>query len=1416
MGFRVDFKKYMFLFAVLFFAGVLAPNRVFATAYSVTNNNDSGANSLRQAILDANSNPGPDTVDFAISGVGPHTIAIDTPLPDITDELTIDGTTQSGSSCEPRLLMIQVDYTNAWATGSSVVPMAISGHGADRSIIQGISFIGQDDGPLSSGTDDIGLSIINASDTVIRCNNFGLLGDGTPQSYNQLSAAGVNLMNNSNSNTIGGTALADRNIFSKSATGIDFECRPVGDLPIANEIYGNYFGTNVDGLVDANYTQNSIVDISLNCGDQNIVGGPSAGQRNIFYGANSSSIALVMAPGHFFDNSNNKIQGNYLGLDINGIAFPADATRPRPVGISLISITNAMFGNAGLSVHNNLIGGTAAGEGNVITGFGKGIVSFDITDASDSSRKNSFLGNSIYNNSDVGIELCNDDNLTDFTFQCDSGSSASTNDPLDTDIGANDLLNSPNIVKTLEVSGDTSIVTSTDVPAGDYRIEYFSNTAADSSGYGEGQTYLGYQNISATGGLEQWSVTLAGVAGATNVRATITEIDSSSMSGFGSTSEFGSIDSDGDGIVNVNDLDDDNDGIPDLSEDTDNDGDPTNDDADGDGTPNYLDLDSDNDGILDVVEAGHGATDADGDGMVDGDVGANGLANVVETSVDSGTINYTIQDFDGDGTPDYIDTDSDGDGVYDVVEAGGQDADNDGVLDSTTDTDNDGIIDLVDANNGGTALPVADTDGDGHPDYIDIDDDGDGIPTTAEDTDNDGDPTNDDADGDGTPNYLDLDSDNDGILDVVEAGHGATDADGDGMVDGDVGANGLANVVETSVDSGTINYTIQDFDGDGTPDYIDTDSDGDGVYDVVEAGGQDADNDGVLDSTTDTDNDGIIDLVDANNGGTALPVADTDGDGHPDYIDIDDDGDGIPTTAEDTDNDGDPTNDDADGDGTPNYLDLDSDNDGILDVVEAGHGATDANGDGMVDGDVGANGLANVVETSADSGTIDYTIRDFDGDGTPDYLDTDSDGDGVYDVVEAGGQDADNDGVLDSTTDTDNDGIIDLVDANNGGTALPVADTDGDGHPDYIDIDDDGDGIPTTAEDTDNDGDPTNDDADGDGTPNYLDLDSDNDGILDVVEAGHGATDANGDGMVDGDVGANGLANVVETSADSGTIDYTIRDFDGDGTPDYLDTDSDGDGVYDVVEAGGQDADNDGVLDSTTDTDNDGIIDLVDANNGGTALPVADTDGDGHPDYIDIDDDGDGIPTANEDTDNDGDPTNDDINGDGTPNYLDLDSDGDGVKDIVEAGGTDTDNNGLVDSAIDTDGDGLADTFDPDNGGTPLPLTNTDGDSNANPYDIDDDNDGILTTDEDTNGDGNPANDDVDGDGTPNYLDLDSDGDGVSDKDEVAAGTDPYAVSKTTTPSDLSTTGENVTNYYAMVIGLILTAAFVYRSKAKV
>ncbi len=90
---------------------------------------------------------------------------------------------------------------------------------------------------------------------------------------------------------------------------------------------------------------------------------------------------------------------------------------------------------------------------------------------------------------------------------------------------------------------------------------------------------------------------------------------------------------------------------------------------------------------------------------------------------------------------------------------------------------------------------------------------------------------------------------------------------------------------------------------------------------------------------------------------------------------------------------------DNDSDGIANHIDLDSDNDGIYDAVEAGHNQPHTNG--VVNGAYGANGLANIVETVAESGVINYVLSNSDGTDPPNYLDTDSDDDGCSDANEA-------------------------------------------------------------------------------------------------------------------------------------------------------------------------------------------------------------------------------------------------------------------------------------------------------------------------------------------------------------------------------------------------------------------------------
>ncbi len=263
--------------------------------------------------------------------------------------------------------------------------------------------------------------------------------------------------------------------------------------------------------------------------------------------------------------------------------------------------------------------------------------------------------------------------------------------------------------------------------------------------------------------------------------------------------------------------------------------------------------------------------------------------------------------------------------------------------------------------------------------------------------------------------------------------------------------------------------------------------------------------------------------------------------------------------------------------------------------------------------------------------------------------------------------------------------------------AINGPDSDGDGIRNQDDLDDDNDGIRDSDEGgVDNDGDGFADngsiDTDNDGTPDYLDLDSDNDGILDNMEARLSrdsvkALDQVPNGAIDIGipVGSNGIADEIETSADSGQMKFILPDTDQDGTPDFRDLDSDNDGIYDLIEAGGVDTDTDGRLDGFYDADGKGVDDRVQS----SALPLFDTDGDFVLDFRDLDSDADTIPDRVEAGSNPSSPR--DTDGDGAADYREADSDGDGVGDRQEAGSN-------VQSPADTDGDGIPDYRDTDSG----------------------------------------------------------------------------------------------------------------------
>ncbi|WP_144895661.1 Ig-like domain-containing protein [Lutibacter sp. Hel_I_33_5] len=869
-----------------------------------------------------------------------------------------------------------------------------------------------------------------------------------------------------------------------------------------------------------------------------------------------------------------------------------------------------------------------------------------------------------------------------------------------------------------------------------------SNADADGDGLVDG-----YDDVNTTGNpFDVNDDQNNGAADTANTNTSTTEVDYREA-----------LDTDGDGIIDLVDTDDDNDGITDTIEQK---GNPTR-DTDGDGTPDHLDLDSDGDGVKDIVEAG--GTDANNDGKVD-DINPDGtLINDIDNDgLDDGIDgNNGEVDSDNDGIYDFQDTDDDGDGV-DTKDEDVQTADGNPTND---DTDGDTIPNYLDSDDDGDGIDTKDediqtadgnptnddSDGDNTPNYLDADDDGDGVDTKDEDINNDSNPTNDDSDNDTIPNYLDTDDDGDGVdtkdEDVVTTNGNPSDDDTDGdtipnYLDPDDDGDGI-DTKDEDVETVDGNPANDDTDNDNTPDYLDPDDDGDGINTKDE----DVNNDNNP-TNDDTDNNGTPNYLDPDDDGDGVTTKDedvetvdgnptnddTDNDGTPDYLDPDDDGDGVNTSDEDVDNDNNPTNDNTDSDTLPNYLDPDDDGDGINTVDE------DVNGDNNPTNDnTDSDSLPNYLDPDDDGDGINTTDEDLDNDnnptnddsdndGTPNYLDPDDDGDGIN----TSDEDANNDGNP-TNDDSDSDGTPDYLDND---------DNDGDGIADSIDEDDDNDGIPDSVEQN---GNPTR-DTDGDGIPDHLDLDADNDGILDIIEAG--GTDSNNDGRVDNinpdgsltnDSDNDGLDDAVDTN--NGGTSLPMTDSDNVAPADFQDTDSDNDGVTDLVEGGTsptEDANNDGMMDNTTDTDNDGISDVVDSDNGGTPANTPDTDNDSTLDFQDADDDSDGVNTADEDVETvDGNPTNDDTDNDGTPDYLDPDDDGDGVNTSDEDVET-ADGNPMND---DTDNDGTPDYLDPD-----------------------DDGDGVNTSDEDPNNDGNPANDDSDGDGTPDYLDNDdNDGDGIAD-----------------------------------------------------
>ncbi|MBL7986272.1 MAG: hypothetical protein JNM91_14800, partial [Flavobacteriales bacterium] len=215
-------------------------------------------------------------------------------------------------------------------------------------------------------------------------------------------------------------------------------------------ILGNFIGTNATGTA-ASGTGNGI-RVS---GTYTEVGYWGAETRNLISGATSS-------PGILFTGAacqSNYVRNNFLGLAANGTTVLGGLSQ----GIRFEAGTNwNQVGETGCC-YNRITGATGAG----------------IAIVGATTQSNNISGNMIWGNGGLGIDLNND--------------GVTANDAGDGDSGPHGLQNFP-VIQAAMTDNETCVyvrIAFSGLPGTWYAFHFSANAAADASGYGEGQTWIG-------------------------------------------------------------------------------------------------------------------------------------------------------------------------------------------------------------------------------------------------------------------------------------------------------------------------------------------------------------------------------------------------------------------------------------------------------------------------------------------------------------------------------------------------------------------------------------------------------------------------------------------------------------------------------------------------------------------------------------------------------------------------------------------------------------------------------------------------------------------------------------------------------------------------------------------------------------
>jgi hypothetical protein len=314
-----------------------------STGTTVTNTNDQGPGSLRQAILNANASAGTDTITFNIPSSGPHTILPASPLPALTEPVVIDGYTQPGSSPNTNDITEADNAVHKIVIDGSSVPSA-------GSLVDGLC--------LRGGNSIVrGLVINSFTGAAVVCEGYGV--NVIEGNYLGTDASGLVArpcfhdveIRNVADNLVGGITPDARNIISgfRSLGGIGGNgIRIEGSGAARNHIRGNFVGLASDGNTSL---QSDGYGVYMYNAPDNSVGGLQKRMRNVISGIGSPSV--VEGFGVFFLGESavgNVTLGNFIGTNAGG--------------------NSVVWNNGGILVVSPgaTIGGAHPGAGNLISG----------------------------------------------------------------------------------------------------------------------------------------------------------------------------------------------------------------------------------------------------------------------------------------------------------------------------------------------------------------------------------------------------------------------------------------------------------------------------------------------------------------------------------------------------------------------------------------------------------------------------------------------------------------------------------------------------------------------------------------------------------------------------------------------------------------------------------------------------------------------------------------------------------------------------------------------------------------------------------------------------------------------------------------------------------------------------------------